>query len=83
VINQKMRKLIKSILPEVGVGDLKIMPRIRKRYDRDNCFAAFLCRSNPSDCEIHSQHSSFAINFRGVLTITKPHNPPFAGISGC
>jgi len=36
VINQEMRKLIKSILPEVGVGDLKIRPRGDNRCESAN-----------------------------------------------
>jgi len=36
VINQEMRKLIKSILPEVGVGDLKIRSRGDNRCESAN-----------------------------------------------
>jgi len=36
VINQEMRVLIISILPEVGVGDLKIRPRGDNRCESAN-----------------------------------------------
>jgi len=39
VINQEMRKLIKSILPEVGVKDLKIRPRGDNRCESANVSA--------------------------------------------
>jgi len=41
VINQEMRKLTKIVLPEVGVGDLKIRPRGDNRCESANGHRSF------------------------------------------
>ncbi len=60
VINQEMRKLIKSILPEVGVEDLKIRPRGDNRCESANSMITYFEKElrNLNALEIKSRVTS-------------------------
>ncbi len=60
MINQEMRKLIKSILPEVGVEDLKIRPRGDNRCESANSMITYFEKElrNLNALEIKSRVTS-------------------------
>jgi len=69
IINQEMRKLIKSILLEVEVGDLKIRPRGDNRCERAKIAMAYQDPNGRTSSKISVPRPRAASHHKGFLRL--------------